>query len=409
MKILVHDYAGHPFAIGLSRELSRRRHEVQHAFAAELVTPRGVLKRNCTDGKSLEFISVPMNRYYRRDKYRFLRRRSYEMEYGRELGRKLRKWQPDIMISGNTPTEPQHCALRVCQEMGIPFVAWIQDFYSVAVAQLARKKVPLFGSLVGKWYEVIERKTLRESEGIVIITEDFMPCLANYGVDESKVTVIPNWAPLEELQVKAKDNPWSRRNGLHDEFVFLYSGTLAMKHNPDLVLQVALRFRFEPKVKIVVISEGPGAEWLSEQKRTNQLGHLMVLPFQDFGEMPHVLGAGDVLMAVLEPEAGVFSVPSKVLSYHCAQKPLLAAIPSENLAAQIVRKVESGICVEPTDVEGFLKGAERLFRDRQFGTQCGKRARRYAEDNFDIGNVADRFEGFFEKVIRGHGSIRTAR
>ena len=43
MRILVHDYAGHPFQVQLSRELARRGHEVRHAYASALQTPRGEL------------------------------------------------------------------------------------------------------------------------------------------------------------------------------------------------------------------------------------------------------------------------------------------------------------------------------------------------------------------------------
>jgi len=89
-------------------------------------------------------------------------------------------------------------------------------------------------------------------------------------------------------------------------------------------------------VRVVVISEGPGVEWLRERKVAEGLNNLILLPFQNFKEMPDVLAASDVLMAVLEPEAGIFSVPSKVLTYHCAGKPVLGGIPAENLAARII-------------------------------------------------------------------------
>ena len=40
-----------------------------------------------------------------------------------------------------------------------------------------------------------------------------------------------------------------------------------------------------------------------------------LLPFQPYDSLPDMLGAADVAIALLEPEAGIFSVPSKVLSY----------------------------------------------------------------------------------------------
>jgi len=41
MRLLIHDYAGHPFQVQLSRELARRNHEVLHLYAGYNVTPHG--------------------------------------------------------------------------------------------------------------------------------------------------------------------------------------------------------------------------------------------------------------------------------------------------------------------------------------------------------------------------------
>jgi len=101
----------------------------------------------------------------------------------------------------------------------------------------------------------------------------------------------------------------------------------------------------------------------------------------------------------LEPDAGVFSVPSKVLSYLCAGRPLLASVPTTNLAARIIRRNRSGIVVEPHDVEGFVSAAARLLERPSLRAGLGRRARQYAETTFDIRRIGDRFEGLFEELI----------
>jgi glycosyltransferase involved in cell wall biosynthesis len=85
-------------------------------------------------------------------------------------------------------------------------------------------------------------------------------------------------------------------------------------------------------------------------------------------------------------------VPSKVLSYHCAGRSLLGGMPVQNLAARIILDNRTGLCTAPDDFDGFVKAAERLYADRELRSQCGERARLYAENNFDIKKIADRFE-----------------
>jgi putative colanic acid biosynthesis glycosyltransferase WcaI len=321
-----------------------------------------------------------------------------ELDYGCQLSALIGRKRPDVVISANTPTEPQWEVARMCSSCGILFVPWIQDFYSVAVAKLAKKKLPVLGNLIGWWYGHLERQTLRRASAVVAITDDFVPMLGQFNVPANRTSVVPNWAPLDELPQRSRRNAWSASHGLDDKFVFLYSGTLAMKHNPDILRQLAVGFGNEARVRIVVISEGPGADYLRTEKTVQRLTNLEILPYQKFEEMSEVLGSADVLVAILEAEAGVFSVPSKVLSYHCAGRAILGGMPLQNLAAKIILQNQAGLCTAPNDVTGFLAAAEALYADGQLRDQCGKRARRYAEANFDIQAIGDRFEEIIKRA-----------
>jgi colanic acid biosynthesis glycosyl transferase WcaI len=399
INVLVHDYTGHHFQVALSRELAQRGHKVVHAFAGNLLTPRGTLARTPDDPATLSFAEVRMDPNYRRDKYRFFRRRPMELAYGHELASLIRHESPDLVISGNTPTEPQWAAVRACQRASIAFVSWVQDFYGIAVDKLVRRKLPVLGHLIGGYYRWLDRRVLRRSSGVVCITDDFVPIVTAAGVPRSKIVTIPNWASLEELPMRPRANPWSLKHGLDRCFCFLYTGTLALKHNPDLLRQLSRTFADQHEVRVVVVSEGPVAEWLAERKREEGLNNLVLIPFQDFNDMPEVMASGDVLVAVLEPDAGVFSVPSKVLSYHCAGRAILASIPPQNLAARMIEKTGSGICVAPDRTSDFLGAAETLYRDEPRRSACGSAARRHAEEHFDIEKITDRFETFFQECL----------
>ncbi len=324
-----------------------------------------------------------------------------ELDYGRKIAALIEKKCPDVVISANTPTEPQLRIARLCARSKISFVPWIQDFYSIAVTKLAKKKLPGIGNLIGWWYRHLECDTLRQASAVVAITEDFVPMLRRFGVPQEKIVVIPNWAPRDELSLKPRGNAWSAAHSLNDKFVFLYSGTLAMKHNPDILKQLAIAYRNNLRVRVIVISEGPGANYLREQKVLDGLANLEVLPFQRFEEMPEVLGSAEVLLTILESDAGVFSVPSKVLSYHCAGRAMLGAIPLQNLAAKIILDNRTGLCTAPDDIKGFLVAADKLYTDLDLRSQCGERARRYAETHFDIQMIGNRFEEIF-KNSRSH-------
>ncbi|HEX2117082.1 MAG TPA: glycosyltransferase, partial [Alphaproteobacteria bacterium] len=148
---------------------------------------------------------------------------------------------------------------------------------------------------------------------------------------------------------------------------------------------------------VVVNSEGLGSDWLRE--RGGGLGNLLLLPFQPFERLPEVLATGDVLISVLEPDAGIFSVPSKVLTYLSAGRPVLGAIPAENLAARLIVRNEAGLIVPPDDTQAFLAAAGKLADDPGFRARLGKNALDYATKTFDIDAITARFSGLLERVV----------
>ena len=122
-----------------------------------------------------------------------------------------------------------------------------------------------------------------------------------------------------------------------------------------------------------------------------------------------MLGSGDVLLVLLEPDAGVFSVPSKVLTYHCAGRAILGAIPGENLAARTIEANAAGVVVEPGDSDGFVAAARRLIDDPARRIAMGSSARRAAEETFDIDTITDEFVEVLEAALRKPIAVEHAR
>jgi colanic acid biosynthesis glycosyl transferase WcaI len=395
-RIIVHDYSGHPFQPQLSRRLASRGHEVAHLYSESVQIPQGTLTKVDGDASTLSFSGIRLPNVI--DKQALVRRYFQERTYGRLLAQAIRKNRPDVVISSSTPLDAQADALRAAQSVGAKFVFWLQDIQGIAIEKLLGARMNGAGKLIGRYYTRMEKRLLRESDAIVSISEDYSGTLSEWGVDEDSVHVIPNWASMDELPPRGKDNPWARANGLADRFCFLYSGTIGLKHDPEVLVKLAMAYRDRPDVAVVVVSEGAKAEWLKLRKAELGLGGLRVFPFQRYADVPDVMGTADVLVAVLDADAGLYSVPSKVLAYHCARRAILLAMPVDNLAARIVTQSRSGFVVDPSDVEGFLRRAEDLRSAPALRLEMGENALRYARQTFNLDRIADRFEALFESL-----------
>lgn len=392
-RILIHDYSGHPFQVQLSRQLAKNGHDVLHLYSTSFQTPHGKLTVQNDDPKSFMVRGINLGEAFA--KYQFVKRRSQEIKYGKLLAKEIESYQPDIVISGNTPLDAQKIALDTSHRLGASFFFWVQDVQGIAIKKILQQKLSCFGSLIGQFYTNLEKQLLKKSDKVILISEDFKEVMEQWSVPKDKLAVIENWAPLEDMPTYSKENSWSQQHNLTEKFTFLYSGTLGLKHNPSLLLELALKYQNRDDIQVVVVSEGLGADWLKEQISEHKLNNMHTLGFQAFADLPKVLASSDVLIAILEPDAGVFSVPSKVLSYMCAGRTLLLAVPQENLAARLVTKHEMGLVVSPEDTEDFVAAADTLLQSQDIlGNYAGK-ARAYAETTFNIESITNKFEILF--------------
>jgi colanic acid biosynthesis glycosyl transferase WcaI len=394
MRILVHDYGGYPFIVQLSRELARRGHQVLHIYADGFRKPKGPMDRLRDDPEALSLAPVTLNEPLRGGGWR---RVTQERRYGSLLQDRIYAFRPQVVLSANAPLEIQAATAGAAHAIGAASIMWLQDLHSVAIARITGRRVRMLGLLIGAWYGRIERRLLRTSDAVVAVSSSYLPMMAGFRMPMDRVFVIENWAPLQDTPLPPKVNAWSQAQGLDDRAVLLYAGTLALKHNPKLLLELALNV---PDASVVVVSEGAGADWL--RAHASALDNLRVLPFEPYDRLPEMLASADLLLAVLEHDASGFSVPSKVLTYLAAGRAILAAIPIENPAARLIEGAGAGTVVDPGDVQGLVAAALALLADPSRLASAGAAAHTYAQGNFSIGPIADQFEAVIASAVRRH-------
>ena len=388
MRLILHDFAGHPFPVQLARALAARGHAVLHLYAAANPTPKGALLRRPSDAPGFAVEALGLGLAYAR--YDFVRRWRSERAYGRLLARRIRDWRPEAVLFCNTPLDALSPAYRAAAAVGARPVLWVQDLLGLAARRILGRRIPVLGGLIGRWHEAMERSLARRSHALVAITPDFVPILEAWGIAPERIAVIPNWGPLDDLAPGNRVNAWARERGLGGRPVFLYTGMMGLKHDPGLVR--ALARHVAGRADVVVVSEGRGADILAASRATDDLANLTVLPFQPYERLGEVLATGDVVLAVLEAEAGVFAVPSKLLGSLSAGRPVRAALPAEHQAARLLRETGAGVVVAPGDEVGWLAAADGLLADEALRARMGAAGRAHAERAFRIEDVARRFE-----------------
>lgn len=402
MRILLHDYSGHPFPAQLGRALAGRGHEVLHVSCSSYRTGKGALTASASDPPTFTVRQIALRKTFER--YSATSRLYQELEYGAAFSKCAAEYGPDVVLSCNDPLVAKSRSAWWCRRTRTPWVFWLQDLYSVAMGKYLRSRLGPPGAVVAWTLRRVERRLLHEANAVIAITDDFRETLSRWGVPENKFHVIENWAPIEEIPLKPKENDWAIARRLHDRFVFLYSGTLGLKHNPALLLDLAEEMRSQADACVVVVSQGRGADWLKRQTEQRKLDNLVVLPFQPYDQLPSVLATADVFLVLLEEDAGIYSVPSKVLTYLCAARPIIAAMPTDNLGARTIELAGAGIVVGQRDPGELIGAAAAISRDSAARENYGRNGRRFAEATFDIIRISCRFERILVDAARGNES-----
>lgn len=390
IKIIIHDYAGHPFQLELSKQLSNK-FNVYHFYYQNDYGPKANFKNDNKDRLNIKGIGKTIS--YNKNK--FIDRFFKDLEYGKEVSRYISEIKPDVVISGNCPTLAQEYIVKTCQKNNSKCIIWVQDFYSHAVKLLLKKKLSFFSFPISFLFEYLEKKQLQKANKLIIISNDWEQKLLSWNINNEKIKYIPNWGDIKNIEyLEKKPNSFLDENFLDkDKFRIIYTGTLALKHNPQIITDIAAKNK---NIEVVVIGAGTGFQKLDKMKYIPS--NIKLLPLQPFEKMNHILNSADALLAILNEEASKFSVPSKILNYLCAGKPIILSAPKDNLSTKIINESKSGKSFEPNDLDGINNFLRILLNDKDLKKKYSLNAREYALRNFNIEKISAQFENLINNL-----------
>lgn len=376
---------------------------MQHQFCSSVMTGRGATAVRSDDPETFSVRSISLGREFAR--YSPVKRIVQEFKYGWLAFRATTSFRPDAAVFANVPVIPLAVISIGLKMRKIPFVFWWQDVYSEAAGAIAKRRLGRLGGLAAWLFNLIERGIASRAAEIVPITEAFTDRLNEWGIDPAKVSVIPNWGALDEVSPKPRLNPWSQSHGLDDVKVVMYAGTLGLKHDPSLIAE--LLHSVPDNCRMVVVTQGKGREWLEDHCADN--AKLILLDFQPYEDLPDMLGSADLLLALLEQDASRYSVPSKVLTYLCSGRPILALLPRENSVARVVVAAEAGVVASPSDRIGAAVALNELLSDDELRARLAANGRSYAEAAFDIESITDKFVSVLARACARQSSRSIGR
>jgi colanic acid biosynthesis glycosyl transferase WcaI len=311
----------------------------------------------------------------------------------------------DVLIAKTDPPLVSVAAMQAAKRRGLHLVNWLQDLYPEVAVALG---VPLIKGRLGRGLLELRDASLRAADINVAVGERMAQIARARGIAPERVRVIPNWCDDEEIQPIAHlDNPLRREWGLADHFVVGYSGNLGRGHEFETVLAAADRLRSDPRLCFLFIGGGKKFAELAHAAHERGLDHLFrFLPYQERSALRLSLGVPDVHLISLRPELEGLVVPSKLYGIAAAGRPIIAVTASNGELAQLVRRHECGIVVEPGDGKRLADTLRSLRADPDRLAEMGRRARAMLDAHFTRRQAFARWQSLVEEIARGQCPAR---
>ena len=279
------------------------------------------------------------------------------------------------------------------------------DAHSAAIGAAAAKlaKVPL--RILSRRVDFPLKKNLlsrlkygKNLDVIIAISEGVKNVLIESGIDQNLIKVIPSgidFTPFHE----AEHSDYLRRElnfGADDFLVGIVAHLADHKGHKYLIQAAELLKKESPKIKIIIVGEGP--LHMELQKQVEQIHVEDMVFFLGFREdIPQILCSLDlfVLSSYLE------GMGTSILDAMACKLPVVATrvggIP------EVVIDGETGLLVPPKRPPSLAKAILKLYKDKELAEKMGKEGHRIVHDKFSAESMASRIIDLYEQLAKKKG------
>ncbi|WP_328890628.1 glycosyltransferase [Streptomyces sp. NBC_00316] len=297
--------------------------------------------------------------------------------------------RPDAVISQLPSLAGGVIGARLARRHRVPYIPVVQDLMGAAAAQSGIRGGGRAAAVAAR----AERYALRAAALVGVIHESFVPRVTAYGVDPSRIRLVPNWTHVEgPSAVRAATR--ARLGWREGTPVVLHSGNMGLKQGLEVLVDAA---RLAPEMRIVLMGDGNQRDAL--RARAAGLPNLDILPPADADEFTDVLAAADVLAVTQRASVLDMSVPSKLTSYFVSGRPVVASVADEGGTAQEVRRSGAGVLVAPEDPGALLAAVRKLVDGPAEADALGARGPEYVARHLSREAGLARFDALLTEVL----------
>ena len=301
--------------------------------------------------------------------------------------------KPDVIIGSSVHPFAVMSAWWLARRYKARFIFEVRDLWPQTPVEMGTiKPNSIEARLLYGWEKFMYKKT----ERIVVLMPNASKYIGNLGINEEKITWIPNGVNLSYFD--KNDDDWEsdilktiKKNG--NLFKVIYAGAHGPANGLDVVIEAAEILEKEDKdIHFFMVGDGVDKKRLMQKAEEMGMTNITFLGEVEKLQIPMVLKSSDVLLHCLK-KLNVFKYgisPNKLNDYMASSKPI---IMSANTSNNIIKEANAGLTVEPENPQELAKAIIKIKKmvpeERK---KFGENGRKYIEEYYNIKKLADKLE-----------------
>lgn len=315
----------------------------------------------------------------------------------------LRLKRPDVILAACSPLQIGVTAAALGRLWRRPFVFHIQDLLPESATEVGMLRNRRIIALTGRLADLVYRR----AAAVSAIGHGFIESLRRRGVPDRKLVYLPNWVDVDRFDGSADGAAWRAGKGISpDAFVAMYIGNFGFKQDMSVVVRAAEALRDESGIEFVLVGDGSDRPKVTALAESLKLSNLRLLEVQPAVDLPSMAAAADLFLVHQSADVIEMVVPSKLLTYGAAGRPIVLAGNTASEGARFVQDSGCGQVVSPESPVELAKVVKDMSTDPASCRELGARAREYVAANFGRLQVLARLEGVLhDAVVAGSSGL----
>jgi glycosyltransferase involved in cell wall biosynthesis len=273
--------------------------------------------------------------------------------------RLVRREGIDVVVTTSPPSSVHLIGAAVKRATGVP---WVADLRDSLVAHPHRAAERLLVRAKEQGEHVVARLVARSADAIVTVSDAIADELRDRN-PSGPVTTIANGSDFDDFA--------GLEHTRTDRFRITHAGSFFGKRDPRPFLTAVEQSGLDDLViRFLGDFRSTDREWAEQLELGDRLE---LIPYAPRRRSLELQRDSDVLLLLI-PEAGGRGkgvLSGKVFEYLAAERPILAVVPPDGAAAQLIREAGAGVVVAPDDVDGMTAALRELHERWRAGTLDG--------------------------------------